>query len=149
MPGEMKKISIRGSVMRQERRLFLSFLLTPHVPSTRVFTGTLMSGMLGNMRETLISRAHFSSNGETSRKSSQCLEKLSPTPWRTLITQTIVVDSKTVISVSMVPTLKIVSIVQICGMQKTVLTVSALSDVSLVMNSLPLLIAIKYTFPTM
>lgn len=149
MPGEMRKISIKGNVMRQEKRSFPFFLLTLRALSTRVSTGTLTPGTHASMREILISRNHFSNSGENSKKSCQCLERLSPILWRTLTTQITVAASRTVISVLMGDSVKIVSILPICGIRKTVSTVSVLSDVSLVMSSPPLSIAIKYTSPMM
>ena len=91
MPGGMRKISTRESVMRQERVLFLFSHPMRHVQSMRVRIGTPIDGMRGNMEEILIFHAHFLSNGMSSRKLYQCHEKQYLKQWRILSTRIIVV----------------------------------------------------------
>lgn len=73
--GEMRKVSTRDTVMRQEKTSFLFFHLMLHVQSMRVVIGIAICGMLMGTDETMIFRVRFLTNGESSRSSYRCQEK--------------------------------------------------------------------------
>lgn len=87
-PGEMRKISIKESVMLLEKILYLSTHQMLLVQYMRESIGTRISGTLICMQKILIFRERFSKCGENSKNKYQSQVDLLRRIWRTQIIQT-------------------------------------------------------------